>query len=270
MSPSTAVLMSLAKIEWAAISFPCTPPSFLLFTMTSTVRIFVNNNRISTAVRLKTGSILQVYPAKRNFASEEEWQKHWEVNLRPKLVLRWSDSDSDDSPAPPPPAPAPPAPRRLGTDKSNLGEAPKKAKLSDWNFTQKDKIVKSLPPGEYYIGDLCYVLGDNIYDNIFGGTGYESGIYEEKGTGRVFLVNSTAYGDGLYVGSDGKEFAVDAGIIGICSKSLMAKDDGGGHVYTFRHPVGCRLHGGKFTFTDGSFYIDINTDGWDENDEDNY
>jgi len=91
------------------------------------------------------------------------------------------------------------------------------------------------------------------------------GIYSEKSTGRTFLVNSTAWGDGEYPGSDGKKFAVDAGIIGICPESLMAKDDGGGHMYTFKTPVDCDFRGGRFRFfwDSGSFLV-IDTTGDDD------
>jgi hypothetical protein len=173
------------------------------------MRLFINDNRISTAVRVNTG-ILQVYPTKRQFASDVQWKQHWEELTKPKIIMRFSDGTEPSAPAPVVPEPVEP-----------------KAKLSDWTFTKTSKINTELPKGRYYIGDLCYVLGDNVYDNIFGGTGYESGIYEEKSTGRTFLVNSTAYGDGEYPGSDGNKFAVDAGIIGICSEDLMAKDDDG-------------------------------------------
>jgi hypothetical protein len=220
--------------------------------MASTIRIYHNDNRISTAVRVNTG-ILQVYPTKRQFGSDVEWKQFWENELKPKLIMRFGDSESKPAPAPAP-APAPVAP------------VEPKAKLSNWKVTQRDRINVTFPAGEYYIGDLCYVLGDNVYDNIFGGTGYEPGVYEEKDTGRVFAVNSTAYGDGCYRGDDGNEFCVDAGIIGICSKSLMTKDDGGGHMYTFRRPVECRLRGGRFSFTDGSTGVEIRTDGWDGDD----
>ena len=216
--------------------------------MSSTIRLFINDNRISTAVKTKSGSLLQVYPAKKQFADEVQWQAYWAETTKPKIILRFGDGTERSAPAPAPPKPVEP-----------------KAKLSDWTFTKSTKFNTTLPAGRYYIGDLCYVLGDNIYDNIFGGTGYESGIYEEKGTGRTFLVNSTAYGDGEYEGDDGNKFAVDAGIIGICSEDLMAKDDGGGHMYTFKTPVECKFRGGRFSFFWNSYEsLVIDTTGYDD------
>jgi hypothetical protein len=214
------------------------------------MRLFINDNRISTAVKVKSGGLLQVYPVKKQFANEVDWQQHWAELTKPKIILRFGDGTERAV------APAPVVPKPKAVEP--------KAKLSDWTFTKSNNIRTTLPPGEYYIGDLCYVLGDNVYDNIFGGTGYEMGIYTEKSTGRTFLVGSTAYGDGEYPGSDGNKFAVDAGIIGICPKSLMAKDDGGGHMYTFTQPVNCRFSGGRFFFDSGYKHLVVDTSGDDD------
>ncbi len=233
------------------------------------MRLYHNDNRISTAVKVKSGSILQVYPVKRQFTTEVEWQQHWEENLKPKFILRFGKAkEAASAPAPAPvaaPAPAPvaaPAPAPAAAPAKP--KAPKKASLKDWFVTKSNGFHVNLPAGTYYIGDLCYVLGDDVYDNIFGGTGYSPGIYSEKATRRVFLVGHTAYGDGRYPGSDGNSFAVDAGIIGICSKSLMAKNDGGGHMYTFNYPVRCSIREGRFTFSDGETRILVDTTGDDD------
>ena len=138
--------------------------------------------------------------------------------------------------------------------------------LSDWAWrnARKIDINQTLPAGEYYIGDICYALSDDVYDNIFGGTGYYPGLFEEKGTGRFFFVNETSYGDGEYsCRYSGKKFFVDAGVIGIVSKSLMGKKGKGGHVYTFSEPVKCSLANGKFSFTDGVTRVFIDTTGYD-------
>jgi hypothetical protein len=266
--------------------------------MASTLRLFANDNRVSTAVKYPSGTLYQVYPNKTNYPNESAWKASWETNVRPQLAVHEVFTVSDE-------------PRRIRSSKMRLyhngnrvstavatrgntvlqvypvkcqfastdawrehwvnqmkptltvkSEAPKtraKNKTVNWHFHKMTDRQFLLPAGEYYIGDLCYVLSDDVYDNVFGGTGYESGLYQEKGTGRTFLVNGTAYGDGEYTGSDGNKFAVDAGIIGICPKSLMAKNDGGGHMYTFRKPVDCRLYDGEFTFSSGFTYLSINT-----------
>jgi hypothetical protein len=68
----------------------------------------------------------------------------------------------------------------------------------------------------------------------------------------------------MYPGSDGKEFGVDAGIIGICSASLMEKSGNGGHVYTFKAPVRCKFAAGRFFFTSQDKSLVIDTTGDDD------
>ena len=178
--------------------------------------------------------------------------RDWEI----AAGLRNNDGSIPSVPSPPltPPAPVPES-EPVSTPLIPVVSSNK----ADWTFAEKTKVT--LPAGDYYIGDLCYVLGDKVYDGVFGGFDYDSGLYTETKSGLSFLVASTAYGDGLYVSNDGKEFGVDAGIIGICPVALMAKDDGGGHIYEFKKPVDCKFRGGIFTFESGYQYIRINTQG---------
>jgi hypothetical protein len=247
--------------------------------MSSTMRLFVNDNRVSTAVKVRSGSILQVYPTKRQFASDVEWKQFWEQELKPKIILRFSEEKTLTAASASAPAPAltaadtdPAAIRALYVEaaaRAAAGAPPrakaKRASLKNWNFTPTNSFSKTLPAGTYYIGDLCYALSDDVYDNVFGDAGYESGIYAEKDSDRVFLVNGTAYGDGEYPGSDGNRFAVDAGIIGICSQSLMEKSGDGGHVYTFTSPVHCTFkRDGRFFFSDQRTRLVVDTTGDDD------
>lgn len=76
-----------------------------------------------------------------------------------------------------------------------------------------------------YIGDLCYALGDSVYDKVWGKQyGYEDGAYTDPKTKLQFAMVGTAYGDGCYSGTDGRSYPVDAGIIGICDAKLVEKN----------------------------------------------
>jgi hypothetical protein len=216
--------------------------------MSNTLRFFVNDKRVSTAVHVKDGSVLQVYPGKRQFANESDWQTFWTENSRVSIRVEGLSA---------PPAPPSTPPSSFPTRKQKPS-AP--VKESDW--THRECSTFTAPPGKYYIGDLCYVLDDPVYDTIFGGLGgYDSGLYQEKGTDRFFFVERTAYGDGLYYDSEGRDYGVDAGIIGICPASLMAKNDGGGQMHEFTEPVLCKFKGGVFKFTSGFNEVSINTQG---------
>jgi hypothetical protein len=136
-----------------------------------------------------------------------------------------------------------------------------------WSFYPQRKggvVSHILPPGTYYIGDICYALSKDVYNDVFGGFDYQAGIYQQKKkSGRIFLVNRTRYGDGEFSCSyTKKKFLVDSGTIGICSKALIQNGCKGGHVHTFRHHVHCYLSQGVFVFSsddDDDDCIEIDT-----------
>lgn len=72
----------------------------------------------------------------------------------------------------------------------------------------------------FYIGDVCYVLNRDYYDEDWGKKHkYRDGCYtNENGIG--YIVASTKYGDGWWPGSDNHAYPVDAGVIGIVSAEI--------------------------------------------------
>lgn len=203
--------------------------------MSSTLRLYADSKRMATAVLTKQGKFLQVYPETKAFRSEEEWRIHWTRILHPEISIQTETS-----------TPSPPKEQTSVTNK---------------NWTYQKTRTYTAPPGTYYIGDLCYVLGDALYDGVYGKKDYADGLYTHQGMDTFFLVAGTAYGDGEYRGSDGRTFTVDAGILGITPASCMSKNDGGGHLYTFDHPVECAFKGGYFTFISGHTLLEIDTTG---------
>ena len=77
----------------------------------------------------------------------------------------------------------------------------------------------TMPAGMYYIGDLCYVLGDEwgeCCELFFAGrTDHccNEGEFTLK-DGRRFACFNTAYGDGEYYDQNGDPYPVDSGCIG--------------------------------------------------------
>lgn len=280
------------------------------------LRFLINDKRVSTAVPLNDGTILQVYPIKKKFLNENAWRVSWESSsaAKPSIrveqeedsvrhvkkdwicpacgkgpgndhrmcicfafdysVERWEiacgirkSSTSPEQPPAPAPSPTSLPPSLCASSESVQLPMTASVNVKDWEYSSVTKYT--CPPGKYYIGDLCYVLGDDVYDKVFGGHGYGDGLYLNKKINEFFFVGGTAYGDGCYYGSDRKEFGVDAGIIGICPVSYMRKDDGGGQIYTFSEPVDCSFKGGVFKFISGSNYLIIDTCGNDDDaDED--
>lgn len=102
----------------------------------------------------------------------------------------------------------------------------------------------------FYIGDLCYALNDAIYDEVWGGAGYQDGIYEDPASGFKFAVAGTAYGDGTYEDAYYlRTFDVDAGNLSVVPGELV-EDTQGGHYF----PGAGEAY---FTAEDGVFEISL-------------
>lgn len=103
----------------------------------------------------------------------------------------------------------------------------------------------------FYVGDICYVLDDKIYYDVWGANGFKNGKFSDPETGYEVAVASTAYGDGCYIGSNGIAHGVDAGVIGIVPLELVPKKDSlrFGSVYLGAGIAIMEAEDGRFTFT---------------------
>lgn len=105
--------------------------------------------------------------------------------------------------------------------------------------------------GKYYVGDLCYVLTEANgwnWSSLLDATenlGVElphdetTGYYLYSGT-KLFS-SGTHYGDGSYPDQDGREYLVDAGIIGCIPIECIGEkaNTDGGHVINFSRAFSC-------------------------------
>ena len=83
--------------------------------------------------------------------------------------------------------------------------------------------MKTTSKKGFYIGDICYALSREQYDDMWGSKGYNDGEYETDG--HTWAVYGTAYGDGTYMSSDYKyTFSVDAGVIGVIPLELIKEE----------------------------------------------
>lgn len=120
-----------------------------------------------------------------------------------------------------------------------------------------------MPAGQYYIGDLCYVMHkewDEVCEYICDWT--DSGkVTEGEFTlkdGRRFAVYNTAYGDGCYDDQYGNSYGVDAGVIGCILTSDISPEDkdnvSDGQVHLFGKEFATYTDEGKLYF--GHIMID--------------
>jgi hypothetical protein len=86
----------------------------------------------------------------------------------------------------------------------------------------KEEIRESVTPlaaGLYWVGDPCYVVPDQhwlpwLEDAWEGADGNRVVIMDGRVEGRRIVASGTAHGDGSYFDQFGREYPVDAGLIG--------------------------------------------------------
>jgi len=74
-----------------------------------------------------------------------------------------------------------------------------------------------MPAGSYYVGDLCYVMSNEEWDEVCSLTIIDNKCIEGEFTlkdGRRFAMYGTEWGDGVYRDFAGNEYSVDSGTIG--------------------------------------------------------
>ena len=130
----------------------------------------------------------------------------------------------------------------------------------------KRLIEVIVPAGSYVLGDPCYVVPDDKWDELLLSCDY----FQESPIGKVdgyhVLGFSTQFGDGLYMDNTNREYPVDAGLIGLVPlefAQIEASKFFPTHVVTFDKETLCtRKANGVLTF--GSYSID--TDPEEESD----
>jgi hypothetical protein len=126
-----------------------------------------------------------------------------------------------------------------------------------------------MPPGTYYVGDLCYVMHnewDEFCELTTDGMTCLEGEFQ-LADGRRFATFSTMYGDGEYYDQNGNAYPVDAGLIGCIRVEDLTEEIqfGVGKVCQFNYEFEVYSRNGVITI--GSVVIDTSgmfEDGYDE------
>ena len=122
--------------------------------------------------------------------------------------------------------------------------------------------MAEFPPGVYYIGDPCYVIPGEQWDeyiDVVSAESNDTGMFHGSPTWSHY----TAHGDGEYYnGSRSMALPVDSGTIGVVPEALWAanlsEDDIAQLGYIFTSKSGFKAHYNNGVFTIGRFKI--NTD----------
>jgi len=128
--------------------------------------------------------------------------------------------------------------------KTSLGNRVTIQKMKNNKMENGGKIIKNgnaeLPAGEYYVGDLCYVMHDEwdeVCDLTIDVNECINGVFTLK-NGTQFALYGTAYGDGTYLDSGNREYGVDSGTLGCVLVSKVdyknkSNDLSGGKIINF-------------------------------------
>jgi len=139
--------------------------------------------------------------------------------------------------------------------------------------------TETLRAGEYYFGDICYIMNEEVYHKVWGDKlGFKDGLFHvdfRDSQGRQwlgdFVVSGTAYGDGCYEGKH-RNYGVDAGVLGLVPISLWdpekAKDIKRlGARFVARSRVAFEVKDGWFTVDSENFHECVDTDPKQEEDD---
>ncbi len=125
-----------------------------------------------------------------------------------------------------------------------------------------------VPKGSYVIGDPCYAVPDKDWNDLLLSCNYFQnpiGCVKDGMQKFFVLAFSTKWGDGCYRGTDGNEYGVDAGLLGLVPVELL-EDLSGHEVVNFSKDTLCIDDGsGKLKFG----HITIDTDPADEDENEN-
>lgn len=118
-------------------------------------------------------------------------------------------------------------------------------------------VSANIPAGTYWVGDPCYAFEDHeLWLRLLtsGGIDRQSipRVMECSADGARFVASSTAHGDGTYKDQQGREYPVDAGLIGVVPARPGVETPWGMHEVEFEQ---------EFTvgYMDGAVTIDTIT-----------
>jgi hypothetical protein len=116
-----------------------------------------------------------------------------------------------------------------------------------------------LPAGDYYIGDLCYVVENwQEYHKLFfpvEGGDQHVGVFTNS-AGVKFANYATAFGDGIYYDEEKNEYAVDSGSIGCIPVEAIQEPHALGNIVNFPVEFDCEYIESTGTIRIGDVFID--------------
>jgi len=125
--------------------------------------------------------------------------------------------------------------------------------------------------GKYYVGDLCYVINDKHWDELGEKTNWFQNDEQFEFKGKTIFVSHTAYGDGRFNDYQGREYFVDAGLIGVIPFDIIDNNEigDGGQIIEFEKDFYASCSD-KGIFKIGNITIDTSNEDEEEDEEEDY
>jgi len=128
------------------------------------------------------------------------------------------------------------------------------------------KVLIAMPAGDYWLGDPCYAIPNKKWgafvNKLFAAADGSCGNFADG-----VVAFGTQWGDGTYKDQHGREFPVDAGLIGLVPIEKSIKKPVGMTRVSWDAPIICERHDdGTLVFGDVTIYTDAHCDeeGWSE------
>lgn len=144
--------------------------------------------------------------ADEHFSTAEQAREHFEKNMAEKTIATQKPS----------------APRF----KVRGSFEPGQIKVESLPKEMRNHETITLPAGRYFIGDPCYTAGkdDKAWQDWCNTGDFGSDeVFAATYNGLPVVGLHTAHGDGVYYDREGREYGVDAGLIGAVPEELIKK-----------------------------------------------
>ena len=131
-----------------------------------------------------------------------------------------------------------------------------------WSSVDTSAICGELPPGEYVIGDLYYLIDRDIYVDVWTNLFHlKNGTYRSS-RNEIFAIKGASVGS-IFKGTNNFRYTVDSGNIGIANYSLIDKDEQQlkpyGTYHKFDYPVKYVFNSNGLLFQSGNWKLFIET-----------
>jgi hypothetical protein len=138
------------------------------------------------------------------------------------------------------------------------------------------RLSVTVPAGRYWVGDPCYSVPNDLWMDWLEAADYtfpgREHVLAARINGQIAVGVATKYGDGSYMDEQGREYGVDAGLLGVVPVEVAENNyanDTAGRIIEFDREFECYYDDGTVNLGPVRIHTgDDEADWWDDVDED--